>query len=329
MAATGNGVAISLDYTLLIYDGEGNLVASVDKSRPPPEPPGYISWPVAGQDGSLYFTDAANVYRVDAAGRPAWAKPFGPNQSQGSEFGKSTGQLLLDGSNRLYASAPDGKLWIFRGEDGQVLSSIPLGLRDDMSLRTVDVGVGKILVIDRKGIAAAGPDIWSHGFFSTDSGGWLGEVTVGQGTYPPYVFAGYDIGFVVAGAVVVNPGVEITSASVVDRCGRFRWQVPGNNAVPLAITFDDDLIVMDRVPAGPGSAGSYTFSLRRFSRDGALVAGPVPVADQFCGRFFVGADDTFYYTTWSSTQNTLKAFDSSLRELWSIPFPRCPDAAVL
>lgn len=119
---------------------------------------------------------------------------------------------------------------------------------------------------------------------------------------------------------------ETTEVSVLDPCGQLRWRVPGSHAVPLAITFDDDLIVLDRTPTG---GNQHSFALRRFSKDGVLRAGPVRVTDTFCGQSFVGADDTFYYTGGASDGYRLHAFDSSLHEIWAIPFPHCPDSAVL
>jgi hypothetical protein len=155
---------------------------------------------------------------------------------------------------------------------------------------------------------------------AADTGAWIGEV-VGQGLY---IIGGYDLGILVA------RGTEKSDVSVYDTCGSFRWSVPGDYAVPLAITFDDDLIVMDRTPSG---AGADSFALRRFSKDGELRAGPVPISDQACGSTFVGSDDTFYYVGYvpsgPSQGYRLWALDSSLDQKWVIPFPFCPEAAVL
>jgi hypothetical protein len=310
MAVTGSGVALASGYTLLVYDGDGGVVASLAK----PQPTGYISSPVAGADGSLYFADSMAAYRVDGLGGPIWQKPLGASQM-------ATGAPrapALDPAGRLHVSAMDGNLWTFRAEDGEPLPSVALGLWQNAP-RYINIGFGNILVVDRSGIAAAGPGIAAYGLMSADTGSWVGEVT-GEGLY---ILGGYDLG------VLVARGSEPSDLSIYDTCGTFRWRVPGNYAVPLAITFDDDLIVMDRTPTGAPSPHSYSFALRRFSKDGALRAGPMPVPDQACGSTFVGADDTFYYTTWSATENRLIAFDSSLTQLWSIPFPFCPVAAVL
>ena len=120
MAITGSGVALSIGYSLLIYDGDGNLVAQVTK----PQPTGYISSPVAAADGSVFFADASNAYRVDRTGRPIWQTPLGGNAT-GQEFGAPQAPAL-DPAGRLHVSALDGKLWTFRGEDGQVLASAGL-----------------------------------------------------------------------------------------------------------------------------------------------------------------------------------------------------------
>jgi hypothetical protein len=316
MAATGSGVAFSFVDTLLIYDGDGNLVRSVQK---PQSQGSKISSPVAGPDGSLYFADRSYAYHVDRTGQPIWQKPLGADQTGGRAAAPQW--PLLDPAGRLYVSALDGMLWVFRGEDGEVLSSLSIGTWQNQA-RLPFVGIGDVIALDRSGIAAAGPGVAATGFLSTKTGTWLGEVTVADRVNPPSVYAGYDIG-VVATANLAAGGTE---TDVFDKCGSFRWRVPGNYSVPLVITFDDDLIILDREPTG---GGTNKFALRRFSRDGALLAGPVPVADEFCGRAFVGADDTFYYTGGASDGYRLRAFDSSLHEIWVIPFPHCPDAAVL
>ena len=143
----------------------------------------------------------------------------------------------------------------------------------------------------------------------------------------PSPLLGYQIGIV--STRVVDVDAETTEADVLDSCWRRRWQVPGNYAVPLVITFGDDLIVMDRVPNGHSSPLDHDYALRRFSKDGARVAGPVSVPDQFCGRAFVGADDTFYFVGGSTDAYRLRAYDSSLAQLWTTVLPHCPDAALL
>ena len=311
MAVTGSGVAFASGNTLLLYGAEGNLIASVAKPQM-----ALMSSPIAGPDGSIYFADSMATYRVDGLGRPIWEKPLGAKQTSGEHAAPRS--PALDPAGRLHVSALDGNLWTFRAEDGEVLSSVNIGLWQN-GPRYINIGFGKILVVDRSGIAAAGPGTGAYGFMSADQGSWVGEVT-GDGLY---VIGGYDIG------VLVARGSEPSEVSIYDKCGNFRWRVPGNYVVPLAITFDDDLIVMDRMPTGAPSPNDYAFALRRFSKDGSLRAGPVPVAEQFSGTSGVGADATIYYTTWSAAENRLIAFDSSLNQLWSIPFPFCPDAAVL
>lgn len=310
MAVTGSGVAFASGYTLLVYDGDGGLVASVPK----PQPTGYISSPVAGPDGSLYFADSMATYRVDGMGGPIWQQPLGASQT-------ATGAPrapALDPAGRLHVSAMDGNLWTFRAEDGLVVSSVSLGLWQNTP-RYINSGFGNILIVDRSGIAAAGSGIGAYGLMAADTGSWVGEVT-GDGLY---IIGGYDLG------VLVGRGTDTSDLSVYDACGNFRWRVPGNYAVPLAITFDDDLIVMDRTPTGAPSPNNYSFALRRFSKDGALRAGPVAVSDQFCGYSFVGADDTFYYAGGASDGYRLRAFDASLNQTQVIPFPFCPVAAAL
>ena len=323
MAVTGSGVSLSYGDTLHIFDGDGNLVTSVRKAQA--QENDGISSPVAAPDGSLYFADRSYAYRVDGMGRPIWQKPFGADQSAGRASAQAT-SLALDPSGRLYVSALDGKVWTFRGEDGQVLSSVDLGLWQN-NRRYLYFGLGEIVAVDRGGIATAGPGIAAMGLISPQTSTWLGEVAIGDGSAPTGAFAGYDIGLVAT--AYVSTTSEVAETDVFDRCGNFRWRVPGSYAVPLAITFDDDLIVMDRVPNGRPSPSDHDFSLRRFSKDGILIAGPTSVSDTFCGRSFVGSDDTFYYTGGASDGYRLRAFDSALHEIWAIPFPHCPEAAVL
>jgi hypothetical protein len=312
MAITGTGVAFASGYTLLIYDGSGNLIASVSK----PQPSGYVSSPVSGPDGSLFFADSIAAYRVDGVGKPIWQTPIGVNQVPGSG---TPPQPALDPGDRLHISAMDGNLWTFRAESGEVLWNVSLGLLHNAP-RYINVGFGRVLVLDRSGIAAAGPGTEAYGFMAADTGAWIGEV-VGQGLF---LMGGYDLG------VLIARGTQTYDLSIYDKCGSFRWRVPGDYPVPLAITFDDDLIVMDRAPSG---AGTYSFALRRFSKDGELRVGPVPISDQSCGSTFVGADDTFYYVGYlpsgPSAGYRLWAFDGSLNQKWVIPFPFCPEAAVL
>jgi hypothetical protein len=316
MAVTGTGVALSIGYHLLIYDGDGNLVKQVTKAQPT----GFISSPVSGLDGSVFFADASNAYRVDGTGKPVWEKPLGGNQT-GQEFGAPRAPAL-DPVGRVHISALDGKLWTFRSEDGQVVSSANLGLWNG-GPRYITLGFGNVLVVDRGGITAAGPNVRADGLFATDTGTWTGEVTAGDGMDGLFVIGGYDIGIVVSRS---NSTTGAREVSIYDRCGNFRWRVPGNDAGPLGIGFNDDLMVLDSAPTGG------TNMLRRFSSAGQLLAGPVaaPVGAAWGRGTFIGADGTFYYTSWQTASGyRLAALDSSFRELWSVALPFSPDAAVL
>jgi len=313
MAATGSGVAFSFANILFIYDGQGNRVASVTGSSSGQN--AAVSTPVTGVDGSVYFADSVFAYRLDGGGQTVWKTTIGGGGSQ-----PAGGVPLLDGNGRLYFAAADGGVRVLRAADGMLLSTFSLG----GTPRYIYAGVGDVLFMDRERFSTTGSGKVSEGVFSTVQGTWVGEITVGPGRYPPSSFVGYDIGVVTT--AYLDTDAETTEVDIHDSCGRFRWRVPGDHAIPLAITFDDDLIVMDRAPTG---GGQHSFALRRFSRDGALVAGPVSVPDTFCGRAFVGADDTFYYTGGASDGYRLRAFDSSLKPLWTVPFPYCSDAAVL
>src|SRR5690242_18993382 len=96
-------------------------------------------------------------------GRPIWQKQLGPDQTGGRAAAPR--DPALDPAGRLYVSALDGTLWIFRGEDGAVLASMNLGILGN-NARSMSSGVGDILLIDRSGIAAAGPGIAATGLLS-------------------------------------------------------------------------------------------------------------------------------------------------------------------
>lgn len=308
MAVTGTGFALTSGYTLLIYDGDGNLTASVEK----PQESGYISTPVSGSDGTLYFADSVAAYRVDGKGKSIWETPLGVNQVVGSGAPR---QPALDPVGRLHISAMDGKVWTIRAEDGQAISTADLGLRRNAP-RYISGGFGNVQLVDRAGITSSGADGEAYGLMTADTGLWVGEVIA-----PWYIIAGYEIG------VVISRAFDL---SIYDKCGSFRWKVPGSYAGPAAVTFNDDLIVIDRTPTG---SGVDSIAFRRFSKDGELRAGPVPSTDIPCGSSFVGADDTFYYIGYTQSGPSqgyrLWAFDSALNQKWVIPFPFCPDAAVL
>jgi hypothetical protein len=319
MATTGTGVAFSQTSTLFIYDGGGTLVASV-QGTPSSAPYPAVSSPVTELDGSVYFADVAFAYGLDASGKTIWKTPMG------GTGGQYAGTPVLDGSGQLYVPGADGNIRVFRVTDGLLLSTLSLGLLNGRP-RWIDAGIGKVLVIDKTGLATAGPSVAAYGLMSTVTGSWVGELALGDGTAAPYTIAGPDIGLVLVPVVDSNAGKS--QVAVYDKCGNLRWKVPGDYALAMAITFNDDLIVMDRVPNGNPAPLNYDFSLRRFSKDGMLIAGPVSVPDQFCGKAFVGADDTFYFTGSASDGYRLRAFDASLNQIWTIPFPYCADAAIL
>lgn len=325
IAATGNGAAVSHGYSLSIADGSGSLVTTLAKPDPSRELGGRLSGPVAGPDGSVYFADASNAYGIDPTGKTIWHTRLGPGQL-GQSANAAPSPPILDPAGRLYLSALDGKLWSFKSADGEVLWSLDVGFWQGAP-RWLDSAVRNVLTVSG-GTAVSGVAAGGEGLLSVETRTWFGSVVMGEPAAPPRLVPGYDVGFVVS--AVIDVGSETLDTFIVDTCGNFRWRVPGDHAVLLAITFDDDLIVMDRTPLG---GGRRSFALRRFSKDGVLVAGPVSVSDQFCGSSFVGADDTFYYVGYTpsgpSEGYRLRAFDSSLREKWVSPFPFCPNAAVL
>jgi hypothetical protein len=316
MATTGTGVALSFSNQILIYDGEGKPVAAVAGTSSSAQYP-TTSSPVSDVDGSVYFFDWVNARRLDPSGKVVWTTAIGGGLRRGSP--------ALDGSGKLYLPAGNGTLQVLDTVDGRILSTFFVGVPAGHP-SNIHAGVGSALFLD-PGLTGADAAILTEGVFSVARGAWIDGLSIGGGMLSPSPLLGYEIGIVSTGVIDVD--AETTEVDVLDSCWRRRWQVPGNYAVPLAITFGDDLIVMDRVPNGHSSPLDHDYSLRRFSKDGALVAGPVSVPDQFCGRAFVGADDTFYFVGGASDGYRLRAYDSSLTPLWTTPFPHCPDAALL
>jgi hypothetical protein len=316
MAATGTGVAVSFSNQLLIYDGDGKPVAAVAATPSSQQYP-TTSSPVSDVDGSVYFFDWANARRLDASGKVVWTTPIGSGVPRGSP--------VLDGSGNLYLPAGDGTLQVLDTLNGRILSTSPLGLTA-ADPGNIHAGVGSALFID-PGTAGASTTIVTENAYSVTRSAWIDGPAIGGGMYSPSPLLGYEIGIVSTAPIDID--AETTEVDVLDTCWRRRWQVPGNYAVPLAVTFGDDLIVTDRIPNGQSAPLNHDYALRRFSKDGVLLAGPVSVPDQFCGRAFVGADDTFYFIGGSSDGYRLRAYDSSLSQLWTTPFPHCPDAALL
>jgi hypothetical protein len=301
LAATGSGVAFTAERTLTIVDGAGNVTAQVPKSGMV----GYLSSPIADANGDLYFADSTAAYRVDGMGREVWRRPLGPYQ--GTDEVVSPWTPIMDASGRLYVSGLDNTLWVLRGNDGQVIANYPLGRS-----RSLAMGVADVLLMDRTGMSATA--VPSLGLFAPSTGTWVGEIA-SFGASVPGAFAGFQIGLVAYGWVDTN---SETSATVIyDRCGRRRWRVPGNHSWPLAIGFGDELITEDKTPLG---GGTYSYSIRRFSRDGVLLAGPF-VSSALCAAVVgqLGADDTLYVFTADASGTSVVALDATLNQLWSVP----------
>jgi hypothetical protein len=326
MVATGTGVAVVWDLNLRIVDGEGTIVKAIQGDPAG----GILSFPVAGPDGSLYLADALYAIRIGPTGDVIWRTPLEPSQSR-SEF-TYPHRPLLDHLGRLYVAGLDGNLWTIESETGRVAMKHVIGLPPPYSLpRNFSLGVADVVFASRTGLSAAGPSVNSVGPYSPRTGTWEGEISDGNGWYPSGAIAGWDIGIVASGYRDVTK--ETTETIVLDRCGRLRWRVPGSYALPMAITFGDDLIVRDMVPKG---TNVYTSSIRRFSRDGTLLAGPAPIERPY--RAFSGADDTLYLVTCGpqtadglGAAASLVALGPALQQLWSLRLPdgQCPGLGVM
>lgn len=313
MAALDDGVALTSGDSLLVLDSEGAITATVSK----PQPTGAISSPLADSTG-VYFADSEATYHVDRAGHELWRQPLGTNVVA-SEFVAPPPPVLDPRSRRLYVSALDGAIWTFAADDGRVISTRPLlGGRIP---RVIQMGVSNVLFVDRTGLSTSGAAI---GAFSPDDGLWKGELDDGMGWRPENAIAGVDIGIVAFG--YLGPTGEERQTVVLDHCGKLRWRVPGNFSWPIAISFADDLIVQDREPSG---SGGHTQTIRRFSRDGALLAGPL--ATDLLYWPLVGADDVLIAVACKGAQTAVVALDTTLMTLWTVPLDAsgCPAATAL
>jgi hypothetical protein len=118
---------------------------------------------------------------------------------------------------------------------------------------------------------------------------------------------------------------DASETQVFDYCGRLRWKVDGGYSRPVTVGFDDALIVRDRVPTG----GGYNESIRKFSADGQLLAGPEQTAS--VAGAALGADGTLYLLECAGQSATIEARDDALKTLWSIPLESetCPREVLL
>jgi outer membrane protein assembly factor BamB len=271
MAALDNGVALTSGDSLLVLDSKGTIATTVSK----PQPTGAISSPLADSTG-IFFADSQSTYHVDRAGHELWRQMLGANLAA-SEFAAPAPPVLDPQSGRLYVSGLDGALWTFAASDGHVISRRPLpGGRVP---RVIQMGLSGLLFVDRTGLSAAGPSVPAIGPFSPDDSLWKGELDDGMGWRPENAIAGGDIGIVAYG--YRGSTGEERQTVVLDHCGKLRWRVPGDFSWPVAISFADDLITQDREPSG---SGGHTQTIRRFSKDGALLAGPVSTDSRLAAR---------------------------------------------
>lgn len=310
MVATGTGVGVVWGSGVTFVDGEGNITGRYDG---PPEGE-LLSFAAAGTDGSLYLADSTSAFRLDPDSQVVWRTKLDPSRTQG-EF-RFPPPPLLDHLGRLYVAGLDGNLWTFESQTGSVIWKQRIGLAPgNAQARSLQMGVAGALIADARGVFAPGTT-YPIGAFSPSNGTWSGALSDGVGWYPSYAIAGWDIGIVATGSL--DSSLETKETIILDRCGKLRWRVPGQYGNPIAITFNDDLIVRDLVRSG----NTYISSMRRFSRDGSLLAGPVSV--EWPIHAYVGADDTLYLVTCDQlggTKSSLIALGPSLQQVWKLQLP--------
>jgi hypothetical protein len=304
--ATSNGVAIALFADLYLATKEGVVTTAFHSAAP-----GVLAPPVADPAGNLYVADAGYIYSLDSTGAERWRRPVGANASQGEFAFPSYGLLAEDGT--LYWNMLDGGLWRVRSTDGSPRGpAAALGLRG--GARYLIAGVGQTVFV--------GDDDGGLSLVNAETGAWGPPVVDESGWRPLGIMGGSRIGLVAYGYVAG----DASETQVFDPCGRPRWKVPGSFSRPVAIGFDDQLVVRDRVPMGTG----FAESVRKFSADGALIAGPESTGSVAGG--VLGADDVLYLLVCSrspstfDTKVTLEARDSSLKTKWMVDVPSsvCP-----
>jgi hypothetical protein len=300
-AATGQGVALSVSEGYVVLAGDGSVAASGATAAGDP-----VSGPAAGPDGSLYFADLANVFRIDPAGSRVWQTSLGTGAAGPNEF-VSPGVPLLDAAGHVVVSGLDGALDVVNREDGSVAASWPSG---SSGPKPVQAGVSDVAFTQTRD--PAHPNAVTA--FSLTAGAPIGALSVGSPQFPTSVaLLGFQIGIVATAYLDLT--AETTQTVVFDPCGRPRWTVPGGYSFPLLLGFDDDLIVQDLVPAG---GGQYQGALRRFSKDGVLLAGPVAFPGPRVTGAALGADGVISLV-WGNGKSLVGVDSASLATVWSVP----------
>jgi hypothetical protein len=312
--ATGSNFAFSAGNTIYLIEGAtGTVKKSIVKQTP-------TSSPIVDAAGNIYFSSREAAFCVDSAGNEKWSSLF--NASQAVDEFSASPTPVLSPAGKVYFSAFDGNIWELDAKDGKASSSSSVGLNGHTP-RGIQMGVSDRLFVKMTGIGGP-PATRSIGAFDPKKGLWTGRIEDGEGWFPENVLGGFDIGIVAYG--YHDTQAETRETIVLDRCGNLSWRVPGAYAWPVVITFDDDLIVQDRVPGG---SSGYTQKLRRFSKDGKLKAESAPT--DFLRWPLVGADDTLIGVSCDGPTPTVVALNSALRPAWSLPLENggCPDAVVL
>jgi outer membrane protein assembly factor BamB len=300
MVSTSSHVVVAARAHVHVVDTETKAVKTFETAVELSSPP------LADRDGNIYWSDAGNVFSIDAAMKERWTTSLGSFHAMG-EF-LSPGPMLLDGMGNLYAVGLGSRLLALDTNTGAIIDSV--GLDSEMNLLSVGT-TGAIFYHDALGrlrLASLTSKLVER---VEDPTGW----SPGWG-----ILGGGDIGLVTAG--YVNPQLGTSRTVVLDECGRLRWTVPQSFSLPIAITYDGDLIVQD-------GQGNGTRDLRRFDADGHLLAGPVsldrPVATS------VGADDVLHVITCRSDHAKLVALGPDLQEKNAVDLGAggCPAAAVL
>jgi outer membrane protein assembly factor BamB len=304
IAVTTSRVAVSVFNRLAIFDRKGTVVKVISG-----EGGQVVSSPVADRDENFYFGDASFLHAVDKDGNERWRVPLGTPQTQIEFLAPQSPLLSPDGM--IYLSGVDGQLWAVQAANGGLVYHVMIGVGGLGVAKRVTLGVGNTLFLsDFYGDGSTGIRVLKRA-----TGASRGFLLAPDGWRIPYmVMAGFDIGMVVWGRR--NTTDSSTNTAVLDRCGKVAWSVSGDHSQPAAIAYGDDLVVRD----DPAGADANAYALRRFTKVGSLVGGPVSV--DLPVVFAVGADDTINVSTSRRTGNdvatTVRGLGPQLKSLWAV-----------
>ncbi len=308
IAVSAAHVAVTADEFLEVLDHGGKPVRTITTPQRL-----FLSPPAFDAAGNLYVSDASASRSFDASGVERWSHPFDPPQVAREFF--VIGRPLLSPDGVMYTAGLDGKLWGLATGTGAPKIEVVIGLAPGSLTPELLLGAGDSIFLS----SYLGSGSFSAHAIKTATGASGGDLVDPSGWPVPNALAGPTIGLVGWGYATG----DTSKVEVFDRCGKFRWAVSGDHPRPILVGPRDELLVYDAPPAN----GPRTFSLRRFTADGVVLAGPVAVSP--FAAAILGADETLYLVACSDPPAVI-ALGSTLQEAWRVPIPgACPSSAAL